>query len=85
MTAAAAMTATAAMTAAAAAAVAATAAAAMTATGGVSLAEPGFGSVLIVENVERRQADVGNLFLAERDFVIRRGRLQRHIRGRCSC
>jgi hypothetical protein len=74
-------------TAAAATTAAATMAAAAVAatTGSVSLTEPGFGSVLIVENVERRQADVGNLFLAERDFVIRRGRLQRHIRGRCNC
>jgi hypothetical protein len=72
-------------TAAAATTAAAAMAAAAVAAGSVSLTEPGFGSVLIVENVERRQADVGNLFLAERDFVIRRGRLQRHIRGRCNC
>ena len=31
---------------------------------------------LLVEDVEGRQADVGNLFLAENDFVVRRGLLR---------
>ena len=38
--------------------------------------------VFLVEDKERRQTDVGELFLTERDFVRRCGLLQRQIRGR---
>jgi hypothetical protein len=37
---------------------------------------------LLVEDIEGRQTDVGKLFLAEDDFVIRRGLLHRQIRPR---
>ena len=49
----------------------------------------GFG-VLLVEDIESRQADVGNLFLAEHDLVIEwkvwqpRQILRRHHRGLCA-
>jgi hypothetical protein len=35
--------------------------------------------VLMVEDVEGRQVDVGNLFLTEEEFVMRRGILRRYI------
>ena len=36
-------------------------------------------SALLVEDIEGRQADVGKLFLAEDDLVIRRGLLRRQV------
>src|SRR5271169_2053699 len=39
--------------------------------------------VFLVEHIECRQADVGNLFLTEVEFVMRRGVLRRNVR-RCS-
>ncbi len=38
--------------------------------------------VFLVEDVERRQADVGNLLLTEKDFVMRQGILRRYVRRR---
>jgi hypothetical protein len=65
------------------------AAAAAATTPGNLLAEPGRSGVLFVEHVERRQADVGNLFLAKKDRVTRRAILRLGIRGgglsRCRC
>jgi hypothetical protein len=40
--------------------------------------------VLIVEDVEGRQVDVGNFFLTEEQFVMRCGILHRHIHRRSS-
>jgi len=40
--------------------------------------------VLLVEDVEGRQADVGNFFLTEEEFVMRCGVLHRHIHCRSS-
>ena len=39
---------------------------------------------LLVEDIEGRQADVGKLFLAEDDFVSRRGLLRGQVRHRCA-
>jgi hypothetical protein len=41
-------------------------------------------SVFLVEDVERRQTDVGNFFLTEEEFVMRYGVLHRHIHCRPS-
>jgi hypothetical protein len=41
-------------------------------------------SVFLVEDVERRQTDVGNFFLTEEEFVMRCGVLHRHIHRRPS-
>jgi hypothetical protein len=38
--------------------------------------------VFLVEDIEGRETDVGEFFLTERDLVIRRHLLQRHIRSR---
>jgi hypothetical protein len=40
--------------------------------------------VLLVEDVEGRQADVGDFFLTEEEFVMRCGVLHRHIHRRSS-
>src|SRR3974377_279054 len=48
-----------------------------------ALAELGF--VFLVEDIERRQADVSDFLLTESNYRKRCGLLQRYIRCRCSC
>jgi hypothetical protein len=79
------------------AASAAATASAATATSAAAAASPGdlyaalaCAGVLLVKNIERRQADVRDFLFTEGDFVPLRGVLQRrHIRdrptGRCGC
>jgi hypothetical protein len=57
------------------------AAAATATTPGSFLNEPWSSGVLFVEHIERRQADVGNLFLAKKDRVTRRAVLRLGIRS----
>jgi hypothetical protein len=62
------------------------AAAATSAATGHLLTEPRSAGVLLVENEERSQADVGDLLLAEGEPRSRRGIFRRHVRhrtGRC--
>ena len=61
---------------------AASAAAATSAATGHLLTEPRSAGVLLVENEERSQADVGDLLLAESKSRARRGILRRHVRHR---
>jgi hypothetical protein len=53
------------------------------------LAELGLRGVFLVEDIESRQAHVGNFFLAEKDFVRRREILRLDVgsrsAGRCGC
>src|SRR6476660_7547238 len=44
------------------------------------LTEPRCAGILLVENEERSQADVGDLLLAESESRARRGILRRHVR-----
>ena len=46
------------------------------------LTEPRCAGILLVENEERSQADVGDLLLAESESRARRGILRRHVRHR---
>ena len=48
-----------------------------------ALAELGF--VFLVEDIERRQADVSNFLFTESNCRKRCGLLQRYVRCRCSC
>ena len=70
----------------AAAATAATATPAATPPGGLLLAESAGRCIFLVEHIEGRQADIGHLFLAEEEMVLRyvlRRHISRRRRGRC--
>jgi len=71
-------------TAAAVAATAAAVAAAAAATSGDPDARFPCRSVFLVDDIERRQADVGEFFFTEYDFMARRVLLQRQIRRRAA-
>jgi hypothetical protein len=64
------------------AAAAATVAAATAAASGYLDAQSRCRRVFLVDDIERRQTDVGELFFTEYDFMARRDLLQRKIRRR---
>jgi len=68
------------------AATAASSAAATPAASGKLFAEPGRSGVLLVEDIERPQADVGDFLFIEGDLLTKRKVLRRCLRCRhCSC